>query len=407
MSEELAAPPGFPVPASPAAFCGLSGEISRLIAPHTEADPLAVLAQLLVASGALIGRDAYVRVEASRHHPNEFVVLVGDSAKARKGSSFDHVARVLEAAMPGFGAHLRTGLSTGEGLIWAVRDPNGSDPRTFDPRLLVIEPEFVSVLKATSRDLNTLSPVLRSAWDGRPLAILTRAAPATASKAHIGVIGHITSAELSAHTSSIEAANGFLNRFVFIACRRHRLLPFGGDPDPLAGSGLERRLGTNLQAARHLGEIGFEEEALQRWGEIYAALAESSEGLLACLGARAEAHVLRLSLLYALIDGARAIGPRHLEAGFSLWSYAAASLKWAFSSTSADPVAEQIAAALAGAPSGLTRTELRDLFGRNLPVGRIDAALVALAGIGRVERVRVRTAGRPAELWRTGAAPST
>ena len=250
MSEELAAPPGFPVPASPAVFCGLAGEISRLIAPHTEADPLAVLAQLLVASGALIGRDAYVRVEASRHHPNEFVVLVGDSAKARKGSSFDHVARVLEAAVPGFGAHLRTGLSTGEGLIWAVRDPNGSDPGTGDPRLLVIEPEFVSVLKAISRDLSTLSPVLRSAWDGRPLAILTRAAPATASKAHIGVIGHITSAELSAHTSSIEAANGFLNRFVFIACRRHRLLPFGGDPDPLAGSGLERRLGTNLQAAR-------------------------------------------------------------------------------------------------------------------------------------------------------------
>ena len=76
-------------------------------------------------------------------------------------------------------------------------------------------------------------------------------------------------------------------------------------------------------------------------------------------------------------------------------------------SSSTDPVAEQIAAALAGAPSGLTRTELRDLFGRNLPVGRIDAALVALAGIGRVERVRVRTAGRPAELWRTGPAPST
>ena len=151
MSEELAAPPGFPVPASPAVFCGLAGEISRLIAPHTEADPLAVLAQLLAASGALIGRDAYARVEASRHHANEFVVLVGDSAKARKGSSFDHVARVLEAAVPGFGAHLRTGLSTGEGLIWAVRDPNGSDPGITDPRLLVIEPEFVSVLKATSR----------------------------------------------------------------------------------------------------------------------------------------------------------------------------------------------------------------------------------------------------------------
>jgi len=61
----------------------------------------------------------------------------------------------------------------------------------------VVEPEFVSVLKATGRDINTLSPVLRAAWDGRPLALLTRTAPARASAAHISVVGHITAAELA------------------------------------------------------------------------------------------------------------------------------------------------------------------------------------------------------------------
>jgi hypothetical protein len=409
VSEELAAPPGFPAPASQAVFCGLAGEIASLIAPHTEADPLALLAQLVVAAGVLIGRGAHVRVEASRHYPNEFVVLVGDSAKARKGSSFDHVARVLQRVDGGFPGHLRTGLSTGEGLIWAVRDANGADPGIADPRLLVVEPEFVSVLKATSRDLSTLSPVLRSAWDGRPLAILTRAAPATASAAHVGVIGHITSAELLAHTSSVQAANGFLNRFVFIACRRRRLLPLGGDPDPLAGSGLERRLGANLAAARRTGEIGFERRALSDWSDIYLALAANADdGLLGSLTARAEAHVLRLAMLYTLLDGEKAIAPCHLEAGFSLWNYAAASLRWAFSSLTADPVAEQIAAGLAGAPAGLTRTELRDLFGRNLPAARIDAALTTLSAEGRVSRQRVQTAGRPAELWLShNGAPSS
>lgn len=71
-----------------------------------------------------------------------------------------------------------TGLSSGEGLIWAVRDPTTQDPGITDQRLLVAEPEFASVLKAASREISTLSPTLRSAWDGRPLAILTRTAPA-------------------------------------------------------------------------------------------------------------------------------------------------------------------------------------------------------------------------------------
>ena len=100
--------------------------------------------QLLVCCGALIGRDAHFQVEATRHHPNEFVVLVGDSAKARKGSSFDHVARLLAQADPAFTARLTTGLSSGEGLIWAVRDPQGPDPGAADKRLLVIEPEFAT-----------------------------------------------------------------------------------------------------------------------------------------------------------------------------------------------------------------------------------------------------------------------
>src|SRR3954452_6401857 len=176
----LAVPDGFPPPPQPAAFHGLAGQIVASIAPHTEADPVAILAQLLVAFGAAVGRGAYFSVEATRHHPNEFLVLVGDTAKARKGSSWDHVARLLATADPSLAARTLTGLSSGEGLIWAVRDPTDNDPGVTDRRLLVVEPEFASVLKSASREISTLSPTLRAAWDGRPLAILTRSAPARA-----------------------------------------------------------------------------------------------------------------------------------------------------------------------------------------------------------------------------------
>ncbi|MGH2842938.1 MAG: DUF3987 domain-containing protein [Solirubrobacteraceae bacterium] len=394
-------PAGWPAPPDPLAYHGLPGQIVNRIAPHTEADPAAILTQLLVACGALIGRDAYFTVEATRHHPNEFVVLVGDSAKARKGSSFDHVARLLAHADPAFTSRLSTGLSSGEGLIWTVRDPQGPDPGAADKRLLVIEPEFATVLKSTGRELSTLSPTLRSAWDGRPLALLTRTAPARATQAHISIIGHITQTELRRHTTTVEIANGFLNRFIFAAVRRVRLLPEGGDPDPLGGTGLHRYLTTVLAHAHAAGQVTLTADARELWWELYPQLTQPVDGLLGQLAARAEAHAIRLALIYTLLDGQKTIGAEHLTAAVALWDYAQRSAGWALGQTTGDPLAEQIHAALTRSSDGLTRTEIRDLCHRNQPAEQIEQALAALAANGRAQQHRTLTGGRPAERWIT------
>jgi hypothetical protein len=393
-------PSGWPEPPAPDAFHGVCGEIVAQIAPHTEADPAAILTQLLIGAGSVIGRGAYFQVEATRHHPNEYLVLVGDTAKARKGSSFDHVAKLLAETDPGFSARITTGLSTGEGVVWAVRDRTEQDPGAADKRLLVVEPEFASVLKQTMREINTLSPVLRSAWDGRPLQLLTRTAPARATDTHISVIGHITATELRRHASTIELANGFMNRFLVAAVRRVRLLPEGGKPDPLARTGLPRYLAAALQRARSAGQLRFDTQARELWWHTYPKLSEPQPGLAGHLTARAEAHTVRLALTYALLDGATQIEPQHLKAGLALWDYAARSAAWAIGHTATgDQLAEQIHAALTRSPAGLTRTQLRDLCHRNQPVERLEQALANLAAAGRASHQKTLTAGRPAELW--------
>jgi hypothetical protein len=401
-----APPADWPAPPDQVAYHGLPGQIVARIAPHTEADPAAILTQLLVCCGTLIGRDAYFQVEATRHHPNQFVVLVGDSAKARKGSSFDHVARLLAQADPTFTSRLTTGLSSGEGLIWAVRDPQGQDPGAVDKRLLVIEPEFATVLKSTGRELSTLSPTLRSAWDGRPLALLTRTAPARATEAHISIVGHITQTELRRHTTTVEIANGFLNRFVFAAVRRVRLLPEGGDPDPLKGTGLSRYLTSVLTHARTVGRATLSPAARELWWQIYPQLTHPADGLLGQLTARAEAHTIRLALIYTLLDGHKSIESEHLHAAVALWDYARRSAAWALGQATGDPLAEHIHAALARSPGGLTRTQIRDLCQRNLPADRIEQALQALTAAGRAHHERTLTGGRPAELWTAAPARS-
>ncbi len=398
----LPPPEGWPARPAPAVYHELLGEIVTRIAPHTEADPVAILTQLLVSFGGAVGRGAWFTVEATRHSPNEFMLLVGDSSRARKGSSWDHVRRLIAAVDPSVEPRILTGLSSGEGLIWAVRDPTAQDPGHSDQRLLVIEPEFASVLKAASREISTLSPTLRSGWDGRPLAILTRTAPARATSAHIAVIGHITQHELRRHISQVELANGYLNRILLVACRRQRLLPEGGDPDPLAGTGLTRLLAQAHKHAQTAGEVRLDPDARELWHNAYRQLAEPQPGgIVGQITARAEAHTIRLALLYALTDGQRQISTQHLTAALALHDYATRSAAWALTGATGQPLAEQIHAALRRNPAGLTRSQISDTLKHNQPAGQIDSALRALQTAGRATATQIATGGRPAQLWTT------
>jgi len=406
-SELLPAPAGWPAAPDRAVYHELPGEIVGRIAPHTEADPVAILTQLLVSFGAAVGRGAFFQVEATPHYPNQYVCLVGDSARARKGTAWDHVRRLIIDADPSLAPRVLTGLSSGEGVIWAVRDPTAQDPGIPDQRLLVIEPEFASALKTASRELSTLSPTLRSGWDGRPLAILTRTSPARASTAHIAIIGHITQHELRRHTTSLELSNGAINRVLLIACRRQRLLPEGGDPDPLAQTGLDRLLASALRHARTAGQVRLGPDARELWHHAYHELAtEPQNAIVAQLTARAEAHVIRLALLYTLADGQRQIATAHLKAALALWDYAARSAAWALTGATGDPLAEQIHAVLRQHPSGLTRSQISQALNHNQPAGEIDHALHALRAAGRASAAQIPTGGRPAQLW-TATSPST
>jgi len=135
------------------------------------------------------------------------------------------------------------------------------------------------------------------------------------------------------------------------------------------------------------------------WHHAYRHLAHSQPGIAGQLNARAEAHTIRLALVYALLDRAPAIGPEHLQAALALQDYAARSAAWALEPDTGDPLAKHIHAALQQTPDGLTRTQIRDLLNRNVPARRLEQALANLAAAGKADRQRILTAGRPAELW--------
>jgi hypothetical protein len=277
----------FPEPLSEVAFHGLAGDIVRRIEPHTEADRAALLIQLLITFGNVIGNNAHAMADGSRHAMNLFPVLVGQTSKARKGTSWAHVRRTFKHAdEPWEQQCIANGLSSGEGVIWAVRDPvikrerqkNGGytdavvDAGISDKRLCVIEGEFANVLKVMTHEGNTLSPVIRSAWDGGNLRSMTKNSEARATGAHISIIGHITRDELRRLLTETEGANGFANRFLFLGVQRSKCLPEGGSLDAENLNDLVVRLHDAIEFARNAGQVTRSERARGHWRIVYPEL---------------------------------------------------------------------------------------------------------------------------------------
>src|SRR5262245_19754253 len=180
-----------PTPLRVAAYHGLAGKYVERVLPESEADPVAVLLQFLVAFGNLVGRCAHTVAGGARHALNLYVAIVGHTSKSRKGTSWAHVQRLF-----GFideewtREHLIKSVSSGEGLIWRVRDPifktvKGKtevvDDGTVDKRLCLVATELGEILTVMSRQGNTLSAVLRNAWDDGNLSTVTKNSPARAT----------------------------------------------------------------------------------------------------------------------------------------------------------------------------------------------------------------------------------
>ena len=308
------------------------------------------------------------------------------------------------------------GMSSGEGLVYHVRDPierqepirDGrrltgefeavvADPGVDDKRLLAYDPEFASVLKVMLRDTNILSTQIRQAWDSGTLRTLTKNNPVVATGAHISILGHITKDELLRHLTETEAANGFGNRIQWTCSKRSKVLPRGGGTPKI--DQLVKPLHDALVKARDIGEITWDKEAGALWDEIYEQLSSPQPRLFGAITARAEAQVLRLSVIYAAIDGSEVIQLPHLLAALAVWDYAEASARYIFGDATGDYIADRVLNTLKQTPEGLSRTQISNLLGRNIREDRISRALGLLLKLGRVRFETQLTEGRAKEVW--------
>jgi hypothetical protein len=419
--------PEWPAPLGEDAYLGLLGDIVHGIEKETEADPSAILMQLVVAFGNLIGRSAYARVGRAFHYTNEFLLLIGQTSAARKGTAWTEVGAFLESIDEAWWNHLGPGLSTGEGLIFHVRDKvitkeaikeksSGllkgyqdvvTDEGVTDKRLMVVETEFSRALQAMQREGSTLNSIVRQAFDGGLLRSLTKGFPYQATGAHISIIGHITAMELLKLLASTDLANGFFNRFVWGACRRARLLPFGGYLDDAILIGFQNRITAAVEFAKAVEYVKWTRPAMDLWEEQYPLLTAPRPGALGGVVNRAEAHALRWSVLTALFNRESEIGLDHLKAGLEVSAFSERSARFILGDRLEDADEAAVLAYLKCKPDGATRAEIRrGVFNDNKTAQHVRTKLAALLQTGLVRSEPDPSGAKTQDRWFSTSPPT-
>ena len=278
-----------------------------------------------------------------------------------------------------------------------MRDSSEENHEAKDKRLVIKEGEFSQALQVMSRAGNTVSALLRNAWDTGNLRNMSKGQPLQASNCHISMIGHITKTELRRLLSANDTANGFANRILWVRSDRVRLLPDGGDIQSVDFSQEVKRLCLIAESSRRVGEVKRTPEAGEYWHDLYINELSTgdAQGIWGQVTDRAEAQVVRLSLLFAIMDLSRRIELKHIKAARAVWDYSFKSAQWVFGESPYSANGKRLLESLLNGT--LTMTQIsHDVFNKHLHGAKLNAVMDEIKN--EITTQRIDTEGKPITL---------
>jgi hypothetical protein len=378
---------------------GLVGEIACAGSDGTETNPYAIAANFMAYLSCAIGRGIYLPIGNTWHHTRLFCLHVGRSGRGRKGDALSLVMR-LDQAVRGLNETFapqihRGGLSSREGLVALMHDGYKQGKQEVEPvvdkRLWVVESEFANVLHQGRREGNTLSAALRDCWDGVCLKPATKSNRLYASHPHVCLSGAISPGELTGMMTTRELTNGFANRFLVIWAERTQILPFPKPTPQATVDSLARRIlkvlefvGADQHAGRDRVRMELSAQAQWRYSQLYRSELNGDVGsdLVNAMLERRAPMLLRLAMLFALIDLQLKVDIAHIEAAMAWIRYATASVRYVFVSAADEATMAQSldlanrVLAFLQEQGKATRSEIStDCFKGRITKAQIDACL--------------------------------
>ncbi len=410
----------WPAPIGRDAYIGPLGELVDVMAGYTEGDPNGLLMMCLAIVGNILGNAVYWRVGRTRHPALLYLNLVGASGDGKKGTVEEMCLGVAEALDPDWYARCvhKGGMSSGEAIVDLVHDrlvvnrkkgdkwvPEVVTEGYDDKRSLIVEGEFYQALGVMKRVGNTLSPVIREAWAGGKLETIAKTVEAKrkATHPHITIVGEITPDELHDTLGRSDKVNGFTNRFLWAMVRTSGEVSVTRNWDSSIIQSQLDEIKRSIHQFRNGGEMRLDADGAAWWETLSRELSKGRDGLAGEATKRARPYVLRIAMVYAVLDGASSIGTRHLEAALAVWTYNEDSVVYLFGDRIGNGNVDKLrdALILAG-DKGMNRTEISELFSRNLTKVQIDTILRRLREGGMAVYSKEQTAnGGRADVWRS------
>jgi hypothetical protein len=351
---------------SNAALYGVLGDLIKKGDPYTIASPAAVLLQYLVMAGNSIGRVAKVRFKNRDNYPNLFTIVVGPTAKGAKGSALRLCEDTFKEISPEwYTDRIISGLGSGQAIIGALQDT----PENTDRRLLIVEQEYASVMGVMSKSGANLNEMIRKAWDETDFTSATKHCKMKASSCHVSLIAHITREEFTSlmmrKKAQLDMKNGFVNRVLW--CYSHRTkspMEVQEMPEGFFTEDYER-LKEALVSIQNESDVTLRlSEDAQKLMEREADSIEVSDyGITTDTDNRGMSQVLRISLIFSLLDNAREVKAEHLEAAIAVWNYCKKSARWVFEDHEFSSLANKLFVALEAQPR--TWSEVYETVFRN------------------------------------------
>jgi hypothetical protein len=236
-------------------------------------------------------------------------------------------------------------------------------------------------------------------WDGKSVHNRTKSSGVeVVTDPNIGIVGAITPTELHAELSEVAKSNGFANRFLYGWSDSDKLLAFGGSLDDgdlnevakQMRAAIRRSLGTEHRtlSTRSLGPYdpkyrttyNLTDDARDWWEAHYPGLRQPSGiEMERALLQRGAPYVIRLGMLFAVLDGAKAIGAEHLAAGNAWWDYSAQTVRFVFGHEVTGVAAKVLGELRRVAPKALNRKELHNAMGRHVRARDLSQAVTQLS----------------------------
>ena len=313
------------------AYYGILGEVAWAGSANTEAVPAALAINTLARFCATLGNAPYIAIGDDRRALRPFAIIAGPTGKGRKGYSAKLPERIYSLVDQRLGCPLRceTSASSGEGLVWMVRDEKRvfvdgkevvEDPGIIDKRVLLEVSEFAGVLAQAKRETSVLTSTLRDAWDGRRLSTPNKNNPCFASNPHFVVLGHITREELTKLLTNTDIKNGFANRFMMVYSARPKIVDDPLETPDYLVEAFAKRIEMAVRTAwmRHSAPVQLSDAAKPRWAQIRRELeGRTRTGDVMSLMARADTYVRILAAAIALINQEQVVEPAHLNAALA------------------------------------------------------------------------------------------